>query len=394
MTKLLALLSVLLILAGTWSQGGRVDHASDTRMTRALPLPPMRPKARGMREWSIVGVGDVLLHSPLQRQAARSGFFSLWPEIAPYFQGATMAYANLEGPTAMGLTRQGREVADPGAVFDNRVYTSYPMFNYPPALLGALQDSGVDVVSTANNHALDRRAIGVRRTIAALDARGLAFTGTREDPQTPRPWHITISNDGLTVAWLACTFSTNGIPDREQQVLDCYKDREALIELTRRLANNTSLGAIIITPHWGSEYALAPNPRERKLGRELIDAGATAVLGAHPHVPQPIEIHTAPDGRRGVIAYSLGNFVSGQFHRLHTRAAILVRLRLVGEVGQRATLGCVETVHLEMARQQGNYQVRVLPFEGQTPAIARHLDETFGSSGTEAQVNPGLSCNN
>lgn len=365
-------------MVGAWAWQARPQAPIET-LTIPLSLPVMPVQvAPAPRQWTVVGVGDVLLHGALQRQAAARGFESLWSEVIPHLQSATLAYANLEGPTAEGLVGLGRSVDDPGPVFDNRVYTSYPMFNYPPRLLDALQASGVGVVSTSNNHSLDRGAEGVRRTIAALDARGLAFSGTKDSSTSTRPWHALTHADGLTVAWVACTYGTNGIPDREGQVMDCYKDQQQLLALIRSLALDEYLGAIFVTPHWGEEYANKPNEQERRLGRALIDAGATAVLGAHSHVPQPLEVHTTPAGRQGVIAYSLGNFVSGQFHRLHTRASVLVKLHLEGQPHARAVLKGVEVLPLEMTRDAGQLQVRPLPFPDQTPAVAPHLESMFG----------------
>lgn len=384
---------VLVLLVVGLSLGLRVtsppDRPTPAQVTLDLPLPaPSPPAPIAPRRWTVAAVGDVLLHGALQRQAATSGFQGLWREVEPQFHRATVVYANLEGPTAPGVVGLGKPAEDPGAVFDNRVYTSYPMFNYPPALLDALQSSGVGVVSTANNHSLDRGILGVRRTIAELDTRNLAFTGTREDSESSRAWYVITNTDGLTVAWLACTYGTNGIPDRQGQVLDCYKNREQLLDLVRDLSKDEGLGAIIVTPHWGVEYASTPSQREKSLARELIDAGATAVLGSHPHVPQPLEIHATPDGREGLIAYSLGNFVSGQFHRLHTRAAVLVRIHLEGQQGERATLKGVEVVHMEMTRLGGRLQVHPLPFPGHTPALSKHLEEMFGPSGQRIALNP------
>jgi poly-gamma-glutamate capsule biosynthesis protein CapA/YwtB (metallophosphatase superfamily) len=79
-------------------------------------------------------------------------------------------------------------VTDPGRVFDRNVYSSYPRFNYHASLLDDLIRSGVDVVSTANNHALDRESTGVDATIAALDRVGLAHTG-HTHARRHGPWH-------------------------------------------------------------------------------------------------------------------------------------------------------------------------------------------------------------
>src|SRR5690606_29929564 len=109
---------------------------------------------------------------------------SLWKGVKDLLQKADITYANLEGPTASGTNAYGRNVTDPGLRFDNVVYTSYPMFNYHPTLLDDLIASGVDVVSTSNNHSFDRRSLGADRTTDALEQRGIAFTGTRRAAST------------------------------------------------------------------------------------------------------------------------------------------------------------------------------------------------------------------
>ena len=84
----------------------------------------------------ISAVGDILLHGNLQRHAIASHDFSiLWEDVIPYFFLADLSYANLEGTTAAGVTMSGRSVTDPGFVFDDKVYTSYPQFNYQPQLI-------------------------------------------------------------------------------------------------------------------------------------------------------------------------------------------------------------------------------------------------------------------
>ena len=337
-----------------------------------LPAPvPMRV--------TVAAVGDVLLHSPLQRQAGAraNGFQSLWSAVTPWLEAADVAYANLEGPTASGVLRSGRLQADPGFVFDNQVYTSYPLFNYHPRLVSDLKASGIDVVSTANNHALDRGAKGTDATIAALEQAGLPFVGTRRSDGSGS-WSVRTEVKGMTLGWVACSFSTNGVPDPKHQVLDCYRDKAVVLDEIRGLAQDPSVAAVIVTPHWGVEYTAHPQPQEKRLAQELVDAGARVVLGAHPHVPQPWETLYGPDGKPALVVYSLGNFVSGQFHRLHTRASLLINVELEAFPGQKASLVSAHYVPLEMRRTgQGLAVEPVLDGRG-TPAISQHLRQLFG----------------
>ncbi|MCA9690023.1 MAG: CapA family protein, partial [Myxococcales bacterium] len=245
----------------------------------------------------------------------------------------------LEGPMAAGIDRKGNTVPDPGASYDRVVYTAYPRFNYHPSLAQSLVDSGVDVVSTANNHALDREAIGVDKTLDALDEVKLAHTGTRRQGASERaPWHAITSAGDVRVAWLACAHTTNQIADEHHQVLHCYKDRALVLRLVRELARDPKIAAVIVTPHWGREYQTEPRKQEVKLAHELAEAGATAILGSHPHVLQPWERHTTQDGREVFIHYSLGNFASHQ-PELPRRSTVILYLALGVHEGRARVRG-------------------------------------------------------
>lgn len=267
----------------------------------------------------IIAVGDVLLHSPLQQKGIAQGFNSLWLPIIPLLEKADILYANLEGPTAEMIDRRGN-VTDSS----NQAYTSYPMFNYPPTLIEALKTSGFDVVSTANNHALDRFGIGIDKTIAALLANDLSFTGTRRQ-NSQDPWHAETKIHDLSIAWLACTQDTNGIFDKHRQVLHCSRDKQQVLTLVSELAKNHD--AVIVTPHWGVEFQNQPNKSQRQLAKELAEAGALAILGSHPHCVQPFAWLTTSTGKKVFVVYSLGNFISNQ-GSLKNRASGLLSLYL------------------------------------------------------------------
>lgn len=277
---------------------------------------------------TIAAVGDLLLQGPLQRQAydADDGFISLWSDVADLIAAADVSYANLEGPTARGVNRAGEDVPDPGKVFDGTVYADYPRFNYHPSLTEDLVESGIDVVSTSNNHSLDRRVLGIDRTIDALETAGMSFTGTRRSDGIGT-WHTYTDEGGFRLAWVGCTYGTNGIPDDERQVRHCYEDQGEILAQIAELKLEPGLDAVIVTPHWGIEYTHDPADRDIRLAHAFIDAGAVAVLGAHPHVVQPWERYVTEGGREGFIVYSLGNFVSDQ-SQLGRRSTILLYLGL------------------------------------------------------------------
>lgn len=328
----------------------------------------------------IVAVGDVLLHAPLQVQATKNPerFVSLWSQMLPIFDRSDLVYANLEGPVAPGVLRSGQEVPDPGFVYDGRVYSSYPQFNYHPFLVEDLKRSGVDVVSTANNHALDRHSLGANRTIEQLEKNGLPFTGTQKMGESGKPWYAITEVKGRRIAWLACTFSTNGIPDRQNQVLPCYKDPKRLLGMVSQLARDPNIDAVIVTPHWGVEYQHKPHESQVWLGHQLIEAGATAVIGTHPHVVQPWEKYVAKDGREGFIIYSTGNFVSYQ-QEIAKRTSVLVQLNLVApRGGGKMKIRGVQYLPLFMGHSRNSLEVTpILQFDSSVPSQALAIWKGF-----------------
>ncbi len=400
-------LSTLLLAA--LSIGCAADRAAGPAPVAAVPTPAEAPTCRvpgdqpmltltdtvlPSSEVVVAAVGDVLLHDAVQEEAARAptGHFGLWSDLAALLGGADITYANLEGPLADGVTAQGRLVDHPVGVYDGAVYSGYPMFNYPSTVAAALARAGVDVVSTANNHSLDRYGIGVDRTLAALAAAGVRATGTRHSAGPAAPWHAITEARGYRIAWLACTYGTNGIPDPAGQVLMCYDDRQEVLDTIRRLATDPAIDAVIATPHWGAEYSHDPLDRQRDLARQMLDAGAAAVIGSHPHVVQPLERVTTADGRLGLVAYSLGNFVSNQ-RSLARRTSIVLLVSLAeGSDGRlHAAAARWVPIGVDFATAGDGRSIRVRPLRtpgaGTDPAHDL-LTSVLGPSGQVAATAP------
>jgi hypothetical protein len=336
-----------------WSDGeeeGDEEGQTEDPLTAPRATGPLEfaNKCKAGTQITIAAVGDVLLHGPLQKQAyaARDAHHSLWKNVEPLLARADVTYGNLEGPCADGITTSGT-APDPGKVFDQKVYSSYPQFNYHPSLIDSLKESGFDVVSTANNHALDRRGRGADRTIDNLRAKGLPFAGTKKSDDASPQWFARTESKGVRLAWVACTFSTNGIPDPNNQVLSCYEDKSTLLSTIRSLKERPDVDAVIVTPHWGVEYMHTPAQQEKNLAKEMLNAGALAVLGGHPHVVQPWEKHVTPDGRETFVIYSLGNFVSGQ-NGMAKRSSLILYVGLTKGSDGKVTINGVRHMPLTM----------------------------------------------
>ena len=277
---------------------------------------------------SIGAVGDILLHESLQVQASQEPqrHRHLWHAIKGLLKEVDVMYGNLEGPIAYGLGLQGNPKTKKAAFaagpsgctemedqhhFDGYVYTGFPRFNFNEGLAKDMALDGIDVVTTANNHALDRCSRGINRTLAALRAAGIRWTGTRQT--VTEPWHASSNTSNVTVAWLGCTSA--GIPIQKDwnaksaAVLKC--DNTTAIKLMVKELKE-SHDAVIVLPHWGEEYATEPEQWQRDSAHAWLEAGAIAILGNHAHVTQAAETYLTSEGRRALIAYSLGNFISHQ----------------------------------------------------------------------------------
>lgn len=285
------------------------------------------------RRVSLALVGDVLLHRALQWRGYARGFASIWQEAIPLLSAADLSIANLEGPAAAGYTADGRRGPDPGRRLDDLVYTGYPRFNYHPVVIDDLRAAGVDIVTTANNHALDRGAGGLSATLDALDRARMQHVGAVSSG-TPRVTPLRLATQVGDLSLIACTFGTNGIADPRGQVPLCHEHRAQVL---RAIAHEAARGAgVLVLPHWGQEYVLTPNARQRRLAREMVAAGAMAVVGTHPHVPQPWDMMQGAAGIAPVI-YSTGNFVAAQ-PPLERATSVLVWMELcAGPRGPRVS---------------------------------------------------------
>lgn len=274
-----------------------------------------RPVVSSSESIVISFAGDLIIHEDLYKNVLADkehDFANLWKKTLPLIAKADFSYVNLEGPTAQGITNKLQNKGDVGFIYDKEVYSGTDLlFNYHPSLIDALQRSGFDIVSTANNHSLDRGSKGLDATMDALNKRNIPFIGTRKAGSEDSLFTLTKIKD-FTIAWIGCTEMINGFNDRKSQLLLCYQQREDILKLIARVISEKKPDAVIITPHWGVEYKHKPQQAQIDLAHEFLDMGATAVIGSHPHVLQPVEMYVTKDKRETFIAYSLGNFVANQ----------------------------------------------------------------------------------
>jgi len=238
--------------------------------------------------------GDMMLDRGVGEILSRKGLDHIFGNLdeADFFGGYDMVSANLEG----AVTNNGEHYA-PDKEFD---------FAFSPNALTGVKDYGFTFFSLANNHFGDQGAQGMRETRANLDALGFGYAGCENGVLGDCSSAI-IESKNVRIGMAA--FSAVGIK------IDLAKVGDSIAELKKKT------DAVVVNVHWGEEYAAQFGASQQELAHALVDAGADAVIGHHPHVAQGIEVyHNRP------IFYSLGNFVFDQYFSDETQKGLAVEM--------------------------------------------------------------------
>ena len=292
---------------------------------RAVDTPVPEPTATPFspRTVTIRAVGDVMMHEAQLEAAARPGegydFSAQYADIAPSLMAADYTIANLE--TTVGL-------------YSDQPYSGFPMFNAPPELLTALGEAGVDFVTMANNHILDRFYDGMLLTMDNVEAAGLAYGGVNRSKEEQLKPNI-VEVGGVKLGMLCYTDYTNGLekrsdPQARESGVNYIEDADFAAEVQK--LREAGADAVIAYMHWGREYRREANDEQRAVTDRLLAAGVDVILGSHPHVVQPAGMRevTLADGTQheALVAYSLGNFNSAMTDE-YTDSGIILEFTLV-----------------------------------------------------------------
>lgn len=196
-------------------------------------------------------------------------------------------------------------------------YTGYPSFSAPEALAEEAAEAGIDLFLCANNHICDKGRRGLVSSLEKYGKIGVPVTGVYRDSLDELEHNPFIAEiGGVRVAFINFTYGTNGIRVPEPfivNMMDKEKVREAFVR-----AREMEADIIIALPHWGQEYTTVPDSRQREWAEFLLECGADAVIGSHPHVIQPVEFP---------VAYSMGNFISNMSLR-NTELGLMIILKI------------------------------------------------------------------
>lgn len=296
------------------------------------------------KKMSIVMVGDALIHGAVYLDAARGNgtydFSPIFTSISPIIQKYDLRYYNQESIIGGGTPQH------------------YPRLNSPDEIGKDLVAAGFNLVSLANNHSFDKDEPGLVHSIEFWKSQtGVITAGQYSSFEEQREVPIYEQN-GIKYAFLSYTTVTNGLsaPRGKEYYVNVY-DEETVKEDVEK-ARSKGAEVIIVAMHWGEEYTHTPVAEEYNVANYLSSLGVNLVIGAHPHVIQPI----AYVGDTLVI-YSLGNFISAQ-HPLGLEKIIglLVGVEIVVDKDGKVKFDNLDYQLLYTYCEPGYHNFKVLPF--------------------------------
>lgn len=327
-------------------------------------------------EATVVNTGDIILHSTVLDGAKTADgnydFSAFFTPVESYFKAADIATANLE--VTLGGTESG-------------AFSGYPAFNAPDSLLDVIKNSGINLLTTANNHCYDTGLLGLKRTVQQLKANNIDFIGTKELETDPT--YIVKDANGIKIGMVNYTYenssgegqkSINGnIVKAEANSLinsfnydridTFYTEAQTVIDEMKQ----SGAEAIVFYMHWGEEYQLSANTWQKSIAQKLCNMGVDVIVGGHPHVVQPIElIHSEDSQNTTVCIYSMGNAISNQRQELmdscpsgHTEDGMLFYYTFQKYGDGNVALSGVDIIPVWVNKYKGGsgYQYTMYPLE-------------------------------
>lgn len=328
---------------------------------------------RPSSELTLLMVGDVLLHTPVEQSALQPdgsyNFDAVFAHTEDTIRSADLALVNQE------VILGGAELGVSG----------YPAFNAPFEAGDALVNAGFDVVCHGTNHALDKGKKGILNCTSYWrdEHPDIAILGIhdREEQEI-----YIYEKDGISIAVLNYTYGANGIslPEDMPYAVDLLEEQKVTSDIQRakELADFT-----VVCPHWGTEYRLTPDAMQEKWTGIFLDNGVDLVLGTHPHVIEPVEWMTDEEnGRSMLVYYSLGNFVnwtSGTGEGVANRmVGGMAKITLSRDKDDNVVISEYQIDALVCHVEEGTDGVTVYPLSEYTEALAeknaiRSQDITF-----------------
>lgn len=268
--------------------------------------------------WNLNVAGDIIIgRTVYEQQMRRNDYTSSFALVKDMLASADFTIANAEWTAADGIAHPLMGMS----------------FSSPEKSLDGLSYAGIDAVSLANNHSMNGGVAAFERMMASLNTRKIGYFGAGKNfAEAHSPYVADIK--GVRVAFLGYTSipgnyeasnSTTG--NAFIKIAPWYPFSEADVAQMEQDIKTAKAKADVVIPyfHWSQEYVHQPSEQMRTVAHRAIDAGATMVVGSHPHWVQGIEWY-----KDSLIAYSLGNFIFDQEQMLKTKQGVVLNAEFEG----------------------------------------------------------------
>ena len=263
----------------------------------------------GAKEYAeILFCGDIMLDWGIKGIIDKYGYDYPLRKVKGFLSAFDYRFCNLESP-----------ISEEGEPHVSKKY----IFLAHPDFIQIMVDGMINGVTLANNHANDFGEIALLNTMSNLSFYKIDYTGAGIDAETAHlPILLNIRNIRIAIfGYTDIAYKDSYATDKKPGVA-----RATLPLIKRDIRRFESFNDfIIISLHWGIEYSSYPTEKQREMAHAIIDSGADAIIGHHPHIYQGIEIY-----RGKPIVYSLGNFIFGSINE-DIGNNILVAIRLTKE---------------------------------------------------------------
>lgn len=285
--------------------------------------------------FTLTALGDVLCHNTQYWDAEDKttntyDFSYVFEDVKKYTSAGDITIANLE------------------TSFADAPYSNYPTFNSPASLATALKNIGIDIITTAGNHCLDKGFKGLSETIDVLDSNKIEHLGTYKTEEDQEKLFVKDVN-GAKVAFINYTYGTNGIPVPTGKDFCVNLINKENIKKEIEKAKSEKVDVIIACMHWGQEYHTTQTKEQEELADFLFQNGVDIIIGNHPHVIEPFETKevTMPDGtkKQCFVAYALGNFTADQNYA-NTRDSIIINLKITKKADGTVSIDSADYIPL------------------------------------------------
>lgn len=355
------------------NNGGSTANSAQTTTTSITTTEPVAED----KIVHVAAAGDNLIHYSVYKNALNYSadgttynFLPMYENVRDIIESADLSILNQET-----VISQSNDVV--GANF---------VFNSPPEVAYSMIDLGFDVFTMANNHLLDMGASGLEESLKfwdGLEAQyGVTALGAYHDEADMQNIRTREVN-GVTVAFLAYTEHINGYSIPADSPLRVVLNSETeLIESQIKEANEIA-DVVIVSAHWGVEDTHVVSEDRKELAQNMVNWGADVIIGCHTHTAETMEYLTRPDGTKGFVYYSLGNFICAQTDNFNLVGEIADFDIVVDGETNEVTLENVGAVPIIIHYDDGSFSnMRIYPYSMYTPELAAGHGVPYAPWGT------------